>query len=355
MEFVVLYSIDKSVETTNKELIVIIKPDGLFELDLQVTEEQIDKDQIVFQEEIYRRFMEDADEALLYLGFSGKTVSMSESLGYLKSIASNFVKKLSMNPDIELLREKIFTEIEIEEIEYLLQSAAYLNGAEYLNENWIEKVWERLNHAFSKMIQNYKGRVEDFFLSYNRNVRLVGRVFFHLVESQKEEYPFAFLATYSADVSKDGKSKHLPLKNALAQYGKNSRKLLELLSTVNKASEKSAFIAELVESGEIFYPIGLSTNEAYTFLKEIPIYEEAGILCRIPNWWRNKSNSLKMAVSVGNRTPSILNFDALVDFNAELSLGGESISINELKKLLSEAEGLALIKGKWVEVNHERL
>jgi len=33
----------------------------------------------------------------------------------------------------------------------------------------------------------------------------------------------------------------------------------------------------------------------------------------------------------------------------------ETISIEELKNLLSETEGLALIKGKWVEVDHEKL
>ena len=145
------------------------------------------------------------------------------------------------------------------------------------------------------------------------------------------------------------------LKNALVEYGKNSKKLLELLSTVNRASEKSAFISELVESGEIFHPIGLTADEAYTFLKEIPIYEEAAILCRIPKWWKNKSNSLKLSVSVGNKTPSRLNIDALVDFNAELFLAGESIDVSELRKLLAEAQGLGFIKGKWVEVNHDRL
>jgi len=60
-------------------------------------------------------------------------------------------------------------------------------------------------------------------------------------------------------------------------------------------------------------------------LKEIPFYEEAGILCRIPNWWKNKSNSLRLSVSIGNKTPSHLGFDALVDFNARLSIGNESI------------------------------
>jgi len=351
----VVSNVDQSEKITYKELIVLLHPEGSFELDWQITEEAMESSQVSYQEEAYRRYSENAQEALLLLGFSEQTVVTSESLRYLRLIASTFVKKLAMNPDLEALRENVALELEEDEIEQLLQKAPYLKGAEYLTHAWVEKTWETLNQAFEGMIKSYEGSVAAFFAIYNPKVQLVGRVFFHLVESKKEEYPFAFLATYTGDVSTSGTSKHLPLKNALVDYGENSRKMLELLSTVHKASENSAFIAELVDSGELFHPLSLTAEEAYTFLKEIPVYEEAGILCRMPKWWKDKSASLKMSVSVGEKTPSRLTLKALVDFNAELFLGGESMKVDELKKLLSEAEGLVLIKGKWVEVNHERL
>ena len=339
----------------SKEVIVIIKPQGSFVLDWQETTQQLDEDQIAFQEKIYKNFMDNTEVALFSLGFSEKAVFMSESLRYIRLIATTFVKKLSMSTEIEVLREKVIIHIEEDELNHLLKVSPYLSGSENLDYIWIENIWVRLNKSFCKMILDYQGSVVDFFASFNPNIHLVGRVFFHLVESKKEEYPFAFLATYVAEVSKEGVSKHLPFKNALLEYEGNSKKLLELLSTVNKASEKSAFISELVENGEIFHPIGLTANEAYTFLKEIPIYEEAGILSRIPNWWKNKSESLKMSISFGTKTPSRVNLSALVDFNAKLYLGNEAINADELKKLLSEAEGLTFIKGKWVEVNHQKL
>ena len=350
-----MYTLDQPVKTTNQELMVILQAEGLFELDWQITGEQMEISQLDFQEEVYQRFLENAHQALIVLGFADRAVAMSESLHYLSLIASIFIKKAAQNPELEVLRGKVVVNIEAEEIQDLLQNAPYLIGVEHLNQIWLEKLWLGLNEAFCNMIQAYQGSVGDLFDAFNSKVRLVGRVFFYLVESKKEEYPFAFLATYSSNVSNDGKSKHLPLKNAIAEYGENSKKLLELLSTVNKASETSAFISELVESGEIFHPLSLTAEEAYTFLKEIPVYEEAGILCRMPKWWRNKATSLKMSVSVGGKTPSRLNFEALVDFKAELFLGGESMSVSEVKLLLSEAEGLVLIKGKWVEVNRQRL
>lgn len=342
-------------ETKNMELIAIIKPDVAFEIDWQETKEKLDENQIAVQEKLYKHFKENSDEALFSLGFSESTASMSDSLTYLKHVSAAFVKKLSHKADIEFLREKTEIEIEEKEIENLLESAPYLKGAEYLDDHWIECLWKKLNKLFAEKIKHYNGSVQEFFASFNPKIQPVGRVFFHLVESKKEGYPFAFLATYSVYNSKDGTSRHLPLKNALIEYGENNKKLLELLVTVNKACENSKFISELVETGEIFHPIGLNAEEAYTFLKEIPVYEEAGILCRMPNWWKSKSDSAKMSVTVGDKNKSRVDFQALVDFNVELFLAGEKITADELKKLLSEAEGLAFIKGKWVEVDHEKL
>lgn len=355
MIFLVLNSKEKLVEIKNKELIVILQEEGTFQFDFQETKGKIDEKKMEVEEKIYKHSIENINETFFQLGFLQRTENLSQSLSFLRLISNAFIKKLSMNPDVELLREKTVIDIEDEEIKYLLDSAPYLSGLEYLNSNWIENAWRKLSNTFCEIIKNYNGSVEDLFASFNTNIHVVGRVFFHLVESKEEKYPFAFLATYSQQVSQKNKAKHLPLKNALIEYGKNNKKLLELLSTVNKACERSAFISELVDSGEIFYPIRLNANEAYTFLKEIPVYEEAGISCRIPNWWKNKSNSLKMSVSVGNKTPSRLNCDALMDFNAKMLLGGEFISETELEKLISEAEGLAFIKGKWVEVNHDKL
>ena len=345
----------KSLKMKNKQLIAVIYPNGLFEIDFREKREAVSEEQNIFQNEFYNRFKENPDEALLFLGLSGNKISISASFNYIKSIAASFIKKLSKQPTLELSRDKVEVNIDEEEIKTLLEDAPYLIGSEHLDNKWFRKMWSNLHKTFCKMIKEYNGTVEEFFDSYNSNVNLVGRIFFHLVENKSGEFPFAFLATYAAYISEAGVEKHLPLKNALIEYEGDSKKLLVLLSTVNKACESSMFISEIVESGDVFHPIRLDAKEAYTFLKEIPVYEDAGILCRIPNWWKNKSNSLKMSVTVGNDLPSRVGLDALVDFNAQLHLGGEKIDANELRKMISEAEGLAFIKGKWVEVNHKKL
>ena len=107
---------------------------------------------------------------------------------------------------------------------------------------------------------------------------MVGRVFFHLVENKEEQYPFAFMATYSTKPVKSKRAVHTPLKNALREFEGDEKKLLSLISTVIKAAEKSSFISELLESGELFAPLRLTAQEAYTVLKEIDFMKRP-VLC----------------------------------------------------------------------------
>ena len=86
--------------------------------------------------------------------------------------------------------------------------------------------------------------------------------------------------------TEDGKVQHVPLQYALTEYRGKREKLLELLACLNRAAEVSQLIAEFVEKGELFHPLRLTAEEAYTLLKQVEEIEKTGILCRIPNWWK---------------------------------------------------------------------
>jgi non-specific serine/threonine protein kinase len=58
---------------------------------------------------------------------------------------------------------------------------------------------------------------------------------------------------------------------------------------------------------------------------------------------------------VGATGPSRLGLEGLLDFRVEVTLDGETLSAAEVKRLLAQSEGLALVRGKWVEIDHERL
>jgi len=76
----------------------------------------------------------------------------------------------------------------------------------------------------------------------------------------------------------------------------------------------------------------------------------------MPASWRlNRPARPQVKATVGGRPPSQLGMDALLDFEMEVTLDGESLSPAEVKRLLAQSDGLAFIRGKWVEVDHERL
>lgn len=300
-------------------------------------------------------FDDDKYAALYHLGFLNKEKWFTPSIDYLHHIAEILIKKLSQQPEIEFYRDKVQVELTDDELYQLKEEIPFTIGMEYVDNKWLLNLWESLLSVFKSEIKNYDGTVARYFADYNSDINVVGRVFFHLVENKNDKYPFAFMATYTTKAVKNKRAIHTPLKNALSEFNGDEKKLISLISTVIKASDKSLFISELLESGELFYPLKLTAEEAYTVLKEIPIYEEAGIMCRVPDWWRRKSNSIGLSVKVGEKEPSNVGLSAILDFSPSIYLGDEIITECELKEFLKMAEGLVKYKGKWVEINKNKL
>lgn len=337
-----------------RELTAVIKPDGEFDLDWLEADGGIEEAKAAFQERFYERFVKDGEESLLFLGLARCAAPLAPSVSFLRKAVSEFLSLLIKDPDIELKREKAAIALKSEDTAGLLAAAPYMTGDEFLCAAWLEKLCARAAKAFGSAIKNFKGSAAELFASYNPDIHPAGRVFFHLVENNKGGGPFAFMATYSKPGGAAG-ARHIPLKNALAENGNDSAKLLKLLSAVTRASEKSAFIANLLETGEIFHPISVSAEEAHVFLKEVPVYEEAGVLCRIPNWWKDRSRRVRLKITIGSEAPSRVGLGALLDFEPELTIDGEKITADELRAIASQSSGLALLKGKWIETGGGRL
>lgn len=307
------------------------------------------------QKDIFKTYTRDADSWLFYLGFFEQNKELSSSINYYIQFSALFIQKLSRIPDLETQRHHVQIEITQGELAHFVESAPMLTGAEYIDEDMLSNLWMELGKTFSALIQKHKKSVESFFSALNPTVHLAGRVFFHLVENKNNALPFAFMATYSTGMGRNGKPNHLPLKNAINEYDGEDDKLLELLSTVYKSAERSELIRDLIDTGELFHPLAWDSAEAYDFLKEIPFYEESGILCRIPDWWKQRSSGPTLNLSLGDAKPSFVGLDAIVDFNPRIFFGDTEVSEDEARQMLETSEGLAFIKNKWVPVDHEKL
>ncbi|MEZ4336041.1 MAG: DEAD/DEAH box helicase [Sandaracinaceae bacterium] len=229
-------------------------------------------------------------------------------------------------------------------------------GAEYLDEAALEGAWAVMRDAAAEELAG-QDDVLEYAASKNRSWHVVGRVVFHLAENQDDpDAPFAFLATYVDGVGPSGQPRHRPLARALEASRDDRAALTRLLRPLRDAAAESAFVAERVESGEIYHPARWSSAEAYAFLKEVPVLEATGLSVRVPDWWRARGARVRVTARVGEEAPSAgLGLAALMDFDTALALDGERLTDEERRALLSGEAGLRFLRGRWVEVDPERL
>lgn len=170
--------------------------------------------------------------------------------------------------------------------------------------------------------------------------------------------PFAFLATYTYRVSARAKLQHLPLAEALKQYTgeKNREKLQTLLEPIQRAADGSELIRELLVSRRLFQPQAMSIQQAYRFLKDVPAMEAAGLVVRVPDWWKARQPARpEVNVRIGQKQANRDEDGSLLDFSVDVALDGEPLSREERERILAATDGLALLRGKWVEINATKL
>lgn len=234
-----------------------------------------------------------------------------------------------------------------------------MRGLEYLTPQVLRNLWlELAEFARQHAISNPNGLV-GLLQSINPRWQLLGRVTFHLAENKKDPArPFAFLATYTHKLSGKGAVKHLPLADALREYAgqRDQDKLTELLKPVRLAAEQAPLIRKWLDSRALFQPQALNIDEAYQFLHAVPQIEQSGLVVRVPNWWRARHSSRPtVQIRLGDREPTQMGANALLDFSMSVALDGKSLTADEQKQLLAADDGLMLLRGKWVEVDRQRL
>ncbi|MCK5690706.1 DEAD/DEAH box helicase, partial [Myxococcota bacterium] len=296
---------------------------------------------------------------VLHLGASELGTELHPTLSYWRDFGQTLVAKACGTFDPNNPGHLVVPDLAEGELESFAAAAPPMQGGELITPVLLNEVWTDMGHTLTLEAKKHKDGVQGYLKKQNSVWNVVGRVTLHLAENKNDpSYPFAFIATWTHKVSRQAKPQHLPLGRALKDYAgaKNREKLLTLLSPLSRAAEQSEFIRELIDSGDIYHPLSWTPTEAHRFLSEVAIYEQAGLVARMPDWWSAKNRPRpRVSVAIGGKAPSSLNMDALLDFNVKLTLDGKKLTQKEIKTLLAASEGLVLIKGKWVEVNSDKL
>jgi len=241
----------------------------------------------------------------------------------------------------------------------LIENAPPMRGLEYLTPDVLRGLWSDLQAMVLEQAAAFGEGPAAYLRSLNPLWNLLGRVTFHLAENKRDpDRPFAFLATYTHRMSAKAKLQHLPLAEALKQYvgEKNQAKLAALLEPVQKAAAKSELVRELLDSRQLFQPQALTISQAHRFLTSVPPMEEAGLVVRVPDWWKaRQSTRPEVQVRIGQKPASQVGMNSLLDFTSELALDGEPLTNEERQQILQATDGLSWLRGKWVEVDQEKL
>jgi SNF2 family DNA or RNA helicase len=311
-------------------------------------------------EKINSFFSVNESVGLLRLGLSNFGISLPPSFTFWQQFSKLFITETCKTDKLVLQSAILDIPFPEDEINNLIEEAPFIRGIEYLNQETASLLWQGLITALNQELIAFDGQLSHYLSAFHASWSTIGRVCFHLAENKNNSnYPFAFLATYTTGLSKTANTQHLLLGRALEEYAGKSKKslLLSLLLPVHRATENSIFLKTLLDTGKIFKPLAWGTVEAYQFLKDIPHFESAGVMVRVPNWWNaQKPPRPTIKVKVGDKQVSQVGLDALLDFDVQFALPtGEELTSQEFKQLLNSTEKLIQIKGQWIQVDNEKL
>ena len=296
---------------------------------------------------------------LLGLGAEHVGAALPPVISWWRDLAVRYLTALCTLPEVEERLPGQVQPPEAGELQALAWSAPPMDGAEYLSVEVLERLWLELDAALHTALATTGQSLVLFLKARNPAWNLVGRVHVHLAENRKDEqFPFAFLATYTTRLSAQGKAQHRPLGEALREYAAaaDKERLLALLAPLQRAGEGCMWLKGLVDRREIFQPLRWTVGEALTFLHDVPKLEHAGVVVRMPAQWRAKRPArATVSATVGGNQPSHVGQNALLDFQVAVAIDGEPLTAAEVKGLLADSRGLVFIRGKWVEVDQERL
>lgn len=308
----------------------------------------------------FKKDMQISEASLLRFGITDFSSPLPSTLFFWHQFIQLFIQKSQdfIGLEKKTIDSNVFFKPSIHDLQALLDKAPFMQGSEYLSIDTLKSLWKDLIQALKAEMELYAGTLQEYLAQYNPRWKNVGRICFHLAENKSNpQKPFAFIGTYTKQLSSRSSLQHLPLSQALKEYSGDNQKLLSLLVPVKNASDKSDLIKGLLDSGDIFKPLAWGAETAYRFLKSISFIEEAGVVVRVPNWWKPQQPPRpQVNISIGNLEASPVGMDALLDFNMSYSLpDGTKLSEEEMQEILRSQEDLVHIKGQWVEVNQEKI
>jgi superfamily II DNA or RNA helicase len=296
---------------------------------------------------------------LLCLGAELVGVALPPVWSWWRDFAGRYVTALCTLPETVELVSGAVPQPDAGELQACAWSVPPMDGAEYVSMGVLQRLWQALDAALHAQLAERQQTVAAFLAASNAAWHLVGRVHVHVAENRKDEqFPFAFMVTYTTRLSAQGKAQHRPLGEALREYAAvaDKQRLLALLEPLQRAGEACAWLKKLLDERAIYQPLRWTVSDVMALLRDAAHLEAAGVVVRLPAQWRaNRPARAVVSATVGGRPPSQVGQNALLDFRVSLAIDGEPLTAAETTALLASTQGLVFMRGTWVEVDQAKL
>ncbi len=344
----------------NQAVETLVTPQGLVVLD----ETSIASDSLSGASGGWKRlitaFRRSVADGLTFVASERCDLRLSPSLNYWRGFAHRYFRSLCRQgvSSQQWLSPTVPDQATLDD---LINSAPPMRGLEYLSGAVLLRLWRELDRLTEHKATARKTGLPGYLRQLHSDWNLVGRITFHLAENKRDpDRPFAFMATFTPTLTEAGarsQVKHSPLSVAFkASLDSGDRRQLDaLLEPVSRAARSVPLIAELLESRAFFSPQAWDLSRTHQFLQSVPQLESSGVIVRVPDWWNaSRPPRPQVSVRVGSRTQSLFG-DGGLDLRVTVCIDGEPLSDEERQQLAEARQGLTFLRGKWVQVDHERL
>ena len=133
-----------------------------------------------------------------------------------------------------------------------------------------------------------------------------------------------------------------------------------LLAALGQAAKLSPRIETSLKSEA---PSGyeLDTAGAHEFLsQQAGPLEQAGFGVFLPSWWTRKGTGMRLSAKAAVISPKMrslagLSLDAILQFQWQVALGEQALTLDELRALARLKTPLVKVRGQWVEISPEEI
>ena len=289
---------------------------------------------------------------LLHLGASETTTELPPPWAWLRRLGTTFLAAACRRSELADVWSSLDLDLPEDPTRWVDEAPPF-PGREYVVPATLSALWSALQAAFRAEGHRFDGSVHAWLAEHAPAWHAVGRVCLHLAENRRDpDLPFAFLATFTPRVGPGGRPQHVPLAHALRTAHSDPTELDALLAPLRRGASGCPLLARLLHDGSVFRPQKWSAGQAAEFLRSVPGLEAAGLVVRVPHWWATgRTRRPRVQVTLGPREGDALGADALLRFRVEIALDGAPLTPQERARLLAATEGLAPLRGQWVEVD----